>query len=289
MTVNTDLVVSWYDNHVGKLTYSMLGSRNGADGTADCSGSITQAICDAGGVKYDRLYSTVDLAGYLTKNGYKRIAVNQNWDGQRGDIILMSWGADMSTSGGAGGHVGVLKDPTTFISTDYWTGGQTNTAVSEHNWDAYYAVEVQNGLQYVEAWRLVNQEPTNANEPFSKNDVSPDTPSIKRFKQFNNEFTTFNPFRVDEIKFVNGIWQMINYDLADGRDFDWTNNGINLARVDNKTRPNNQDTQIGDMVVFNSENNEGTIDQYDAKSNAVGVVYADDGLIWFNADAFLAL
>ena len=42
MSINKAKIVSWFDNHKGRLTYSMYGSRNGADGTADCSGSITQ-------------------------------------------------------------------------------------------------------------------------------------------------------------------------------------------------------------------------------------------------------
>lgn len=33
-------IVSWFENRVGQLTYSMTGSRNGADGTADCSGAF---------------------------------------------------------------------------------------------------------------------------------------------------------------------------------------------------------------------------------------------------------
>lgn len=289
MAVDTNKLIGWFDGNVGQLTYSMLGSRNGTDGTADCSGSVTQALYEAGASKYTFLYSTVSLGVYLQANGYTRISANQDWDGKRGDIILMSWGADMSTSGGAGGHVGVLKDPNTFISTDYWTGGQTNTAVSEHNWNEYYNVEAGNGLQYIEVWRLSDNSPKNDNKPLPAVDVKPDTPAIKRFKQFNNEFTTYNKFRVDEIKFVNGIWQFVNYDLAGGRDFSWNDNGINLERVDNKTRGNQADTKVGDMVVFNSENNEGMIDEYDAPTNAVGAKYGDDGLIWFNADKFLQL
>ena len=150
MAVNNNAVVSWFDARKGKLTYSMYRSRNGADGTADCSGSITQAIRDAGASPYAYLYSTVTLGSYLSANGFTRISENQSWDAQRGDIVLMSWGADMSTSGGAGGHVGVMKDATSFISTDYWTGGQAGTAVTEHIWNQYYAIQKPN---YIEVWR----------------------------------------------------------------------------------------------------------------------------------------
>lgn len=150
MAVNKQETISWFDNRKGKLTYSMYGSRNGSDGTADCSGAMTQAVRDSGANPYAFLYSTVTLASYLASNGYTRISVNQDWDALAGDVILMSWGNDMSTSGGAGGHVGVMKDSIRFISVDYWTGGAKGTAVSEHVWNNYYAVQRPN---YIEVWR----------------------------------------------------------------------------------------------------------------------------------------
>ena len=113
--------------------------------------------------------------------------------------------------------------------------------------------------------------------------------AIQQFKNAGNKFTAYGAFRVDEIKYVNEKWQMINYDLAGGRDFDWTMNGINLARLDNITRGNQQKTRVGDLVKFDKNNNTGTVDHYDTNTNAVGIVYGDDGEIWFNADAFLRL
>lgn len=103
MTIDNNKAISWFDIRKGLLTYSMSGSRNGTDGTADCSGAITQAIRDAGGSQYAYLYSTVTLGSYLSANGFTRISENQSWDAQRGDIILMSWGPGMQYSGGAGG------------------------------------------------------------------------------------------------------------------------------------------------------------------------------------------
>ncbi|HBP98676.1 lytic exoenzyme target recognition domain-containing protein [Leuconostoc lactis] len=115
------------------------------------------------------------------------------------------------------------------------------------------------------------------------------TSAIQAFKNAGNAFTATRVFRVDEIKEVNGIWQMINYNLAGGRDFSWTNNGIPLDIVDNVTRGNQAATQIGDLVIFNVNYNNGTIDDYDNASNAVGIKYRNYGEIWFNADAFLKL
>lgn len=59
-------IVNWFVNHRGKLTYSMYGSRNGADGTADCSGSISQALKEAG-IGIQGLPSTVTLGQQLAK------------------------------------------------------------------------------------------------------------------------------------------------------------------------------------------------------------------------------
>ncbi|MBO0475181.1 SH3 domain-containing protein [Enterococcus ureasiticus] len=151
MSLNKQLSVRWFDNRKGKLTYSMTGSRNGYDGTADCSGSTTQSIKDAGGKSYAYLYSTVTLGPYLKENGYEKIAINQEWDAKEGDIVMMSWGNSMADSAGAGGHVGIMKNDWDFISVDYWTGGQAGTAVSEHNIDYYLNI---NRPSYFEVWRL---------------------------------------------------------------------------------------------------------------------------------------
>ncbi len=79
--------VNWFINRRGLLTYSMLGSRNGADGTADCSGSISQALKEAG-IKIIGLPSTVTLGQQLANNGFYRVSINQDWDAQTGDIVL---------------------------------------------------------------------------------------------------------------------------------------------------------------------------------------------------------
>lgn len=279
MAVNNNLSVSWFDNKKGLLTYSMNGSRNGRDGTADCSGSTTQAIKDAGGVQYDYLYSTVTLGSYLTQNNYTRISANEGWDAQRGDVVLMSWGRSMAYSGGAGGHVGVMKDASVFISVDYWTGGQPGTAVSEHDWNYYYSV---NSPQYIEVWRQSELSP----QP--KPDVQVSS-AIKQFQDADDEFTAFNSFKVDAIKFHHGIWQFVNYQLSGGKDINWDDNGIPLSIVDNLTRGNDTDTQVGDTVKFESPFNEGRINEYDPETNAVGIDTGGYGRIWYNADAFLKI
>lgn len=200
--MNTDVLINWFESRRGKLTYSMYGSRNGSDGTADCSGSISQALKEAG-VNIIGLPSTVTLGSQLANNGFYRVSKNEDWNGQRGDIILMSWGADMSQSGGAGGHVGVLEDANTFISVDYWTGGQAGTAVSSHNWDQYYAIEKP---AYIEAWRFSGSTATQPNTVVSGG-RKPDSKAY---------------YLANDVAFVNGIYQ-IKCDYLAPVGFDWVN------------------------------------------------------------------
>jgi N-acetylmuramoyl-L-alanine amidase. len=128
-------------------------------------------------------------------------------------------------------------------------------------------------------------------EPVKQPAPTPSKPSsaINQFKQAGNKFTAFGEFTVDEMKFVNGIWQGVNYALAGGRNVDWTNNGIPLDILDNVTRGNVNPTQVGDKVKFGKSYASGTIDQYDQATNAVGINYYGYGLIWFNANAFIKL
>lgn len=112
--------------------------------------------------------------------------------------------------------------------------------------------------------------------------------SIQQFKNAGNHFTNTKTFKVDKIAKVNGIWQMINYNLAGGKDADWTNNGIPLDIVDNVTRGMSP-TRVGDVMKFSRGYDNGTIDKYDTATNGVGIVFGKYGIIWFNADTFIKL
>ncbi|WP_342977729.1 peptidoglycan amidohydrolase family protein, partial [Streptococcus parasanguinis] len=130
-------IVNGFTSRRGLITYSMLGSRNGSDGTGDCSGIMSQVLKESG-IPIQGLPSTVTLGQQLANNGFYRVSRNQPWDAQMADIILMSWGADMSSSGGAGGHVGAMIDDTYFISCDYSTQGAVGQAINTYPWNDYY-------------------------------------------------------------------------------------------------------------------------------------------------------
>ncbi len=126
-------------------------------------------------------------------------------------------------------------------------------------------------------------------QPSKASVTAKNTSAIQAFKNASNEFTAYGKFRVDEVKNVNGIMQLSNYGLAGGKNFSWTYNGIPWALVDNTSRSNSENVRVGDYVKFDSNNNHGTIDQYDPASNGVGVTYGKYGIIWFDADAFIKL
>lgn len=238
--MNTDILINWFESRRGKLTYSMYGSRNGSDGTADCSGSVSQALKEAG-VNIIGLPSTVTLGSQLAKNGFYRVSKNTDWNAQRGDVVLMSWGSDMSQSGGAGGHVGVMEDADTFISVDYWTGGASGQAVTSHNWNQYYAVERP---AYIEVWRFSgsggNKQPNTAisQTPTRK-------PDSKAY------------YLANDVAFVNGIYQ-IKCDYLAPVGFDWTDNGIPVGRVNwvdenGKNVPDGADKDFKKGMYFSFE------------------------------------
>ncbi|MFT8869527.1 peptidoglycan amidohydrolase family protein [Liquorilactobacillus nagelii] len=127
-------VINWYNQHYGKLTYSMYGSRNGNDGTADCSGAMTEALWTSGAshpassaLRWGG-YNTVSIRPYLIANGFKLIASNsRSVYVHRGDIVVLG-----DAVGGAG-HVGIISNGGNL--TDSYS--QTRLlSVSGHNRDS---------------------------------------------------------------------------------------------------------------------------------------------------------
>jgi hypothetical protein len=84
-------IINWFVEHEGKLTYSQRGARNGSDGTADCSGSMTAALQAAGATAPAYVYATSNITPYLLRNGYRLIYQGDNeYIPQYGDIVI--WG-----------------------------------------------------------------------------------------------------------------------------------------------------------------------------------------------------
>ena len=194
-------IVTGFTSRRGLITYSMFGSRNGSDGTGDCSGIMSQVLKEAG-IPIQGLPSTVTLGQQLAKNGFYRVCRNEDWDALMGDIVMMSWGADMASSGGAGGHVGVMMDSTNFISCDYSTQGAPGQAINTYPWNDYYAA---NKPSYIEVWRYSDSAPQTNNQ--ANTAVAPQQKAY---------------YEANEVKYVNGIWQ-IKCDYLCPIGFDWVN------------------------------------------------------------------
>lgn len=140
-------VINWFLTREGKLTYSMYGSRTGADGTADCSGSMTQAVWSAGGHTPAHTYSTLDLGNYLLQNGYYLAGRGRGVQNvQYGDIVI--WGNPGASAGGAG-HTVVIStagpDPMCISTCGYYWSSNPNSrygaagqAVQEFNYQWYW-------------------------------------------------------------------------------------------------------------------------------------------------------
>lgn len=193
----------------GKITYSMFGSRDGSDGTGDCSGIMSRVLKEAG-INIQGLPSTVTLGQQLANNGFYRISRNEDWNAETGDVVLMSWGTDMSSSGGAGGHVGVMMDATYFISCDYSTQGAVGQAINTYPWNDYYAA---NKPAYIEVWRYADSAPQTNNKA--------NTAVVTKEKAY---------YEANEVKYVNGIWQ-IRCDYLTPIGFDWLQNGVPVSMV----------------------------------------------------------
>lgn len=117
--------------------------------------------------------------------------------------------------------------------------------------------------------------------------------AIQQFQAYGGQFTAYHAFRVDELSYVNGIWQAINYELAGGTDYSWAYNGIPAAIIDRTDSygniTDNQVLSVGAYAKFNTTYNHGFIDEYDVASNGVGINFSGYGLIWLDADALLKL
>lgn len=121
MSVNTETVIAkMYELRNKGVTYSMYGSRNGSDGTADCSGALSYCLMQAGATNPGYLPSTETMHAWLAKNGYSLIAHNKEWQMKRGDIIIFG---EKGKSAGAGGHVVIAIDNNNVIHCNYGHNG----------------------------------------------------------------------------------------------------------------------------------------------------------------------
>lgn len=96
------------------ITYSMSGSRTGADGTGDCSGTVYASLNKAGAKL--AVGNTDTMFRDLPKVGFKKVTGAHKY----GDIFV--WGRQGASSGAAG-HTGIFLDGKTMINCNYAYNG----------------------------------------------------------------------------------------------------------------------------------------------------------------------
>ena len=128
MAINIDKAISWFKSMSG-TRYSMSGSRNGSDGTGDCSGMLVTALYKGGASKPAWLYNTDSMHDWLIANGFELIAFNKSWNMQKGDVIILGL---KGQSTGAAGHTALAIDGTNIIDCA-WYGSSSVNAVRVRN------------------------------------------------------------------------------------------------------------------------------------------------------------
>lgn len=143
MSVNIETAINFLKSQVGKVSYSMYGSRNFSDGTCDCSGAVYTALRKGGASNLGYIASTETLHAWLISNGFKLIAENREWTMKRGDVVI--WGRK-GESAGAGGHTGICIDGQNWLECTAWKDlGET-----QQNHDSRWAM---NGGPYFYVYR----------------------------------------------------------------------------------------------------------------------------------------
>ncbi|KXT63151.1 phage tail tip lysozyme [Lactococcus sp. DD01] len=144
MTINMQTVISNMRALKGKgVTYSMSGSRTGADGTADCSGAVYASLNTAGANL--PIGNTDSLFTDLPKLGFSKVSAPFKY----GDIFIFGI---QGQSGGAAGHTGVFLDEKNIIHCNY---GSNGVSIDDFN-----GVKANSGNPPFTIFRLNGQAPT---------------------------------------------------------------------------------------------------------------------------------
>lgn len=117
MVLNLDNAIAYMRGLKLKgIRYSMYGSRTGIDGTGDCSGCIYKALLNAGCSPAGWVLNTDSMHDWLIKNGFKLISYCNEWNAQKGDIVISG---KKGESTGAAGHVFMFVDKNNIIHCTY--------------------------------------------------------------------------------------------------------------------------------------------------------------------------
>jgi hypothetical protein len=209
--------IQWFEAREDKVFYSMI-QRDGqkrADGKLgyDCSSSEYYALIEAGLLpKGTKIGNTDSLFNDLEKNGWLKVEEREGKiDAKRGDIFI--WGV-RGASSGSFGHTGMFVNENDIIHCSYAYDG---IAVSNHDW--LYAL---NGNPANTIYRYVGKKQASlVNATAKLADQVLEVGSKVQFK---------GTYRVDDLKLINGIWQVRTKSLCPVG-FTWADNGVPAAPI----------------------------------------------------------
>jgi len=91
----------------------------------------------------------------------------------------------------------------------------------------------------------------------SNTNTGNNTTGLDQVLHVGEYFKARKAYRVDEMKFVNGVWQVVNYELAGGKDFSWVYNGFGVASTDkvdaNGNITKDQELSVGSYFRLHSD------------------------------------
>lgn len=122
-------------------------------------------------------------------------------------------------------------------------------------------------------------------EPVAYSKSAQATNKVDQVLNVGDYFKAKPAYRVDELKKVNGIWQVVNYAFAGGKPINWTLNGIGVESVDkvdkNGKKTSNQTLAVGDYFRLHSDRIKVVANDPATNGVAFGTRY---GNVWVSAN-----
>ncbi|MTD42453.1 holin [Erwinia sp. CPCC 100877] len=201
---NINTTLDWMRQRKGVVRYSMdhrLGPYS-----YDCSSSVYNALITGGFLPTNTsIGNTETLFNDLERNEWELVQpVNGNYPAKKGDVFI--WGKRGYTLGAAG-HTGLFIDDNDNII--HCNAGHDGISVNNHD-----VIWSYNGCPAITIYRYA------ANNGTDKPSTLKPQPTKRRYG-----------YRVDDVKQINGMWQIRCNSLAPAG-FNWTDNGINATDVD---------------------------------------------------------
>jgi len=261
-------MIKWMTDRQGKVTYSM-NARLGLY-SYDCSSAVYFALRAGGFLANGMMGNTDSLFEHLEAAGWVKVLPNANgsYAVKRGDIFI--WGV-RGASGGAAGHTGIFVDSADNII--HCNAGYNGITVNNHD-----TIWGYNGKPAVTVYRYSGNG--NIGSDNGATNTLPGT----------GEKSSNKVYQVDELKFVNGIWQVRCDELVPTQ-FDWTENGIACADItltDSKGNilPETQQvTSKGSYFIIPdvNVNSVGTAQQGSGNYYWLPVQFRGGGRVWLSA------